>query len=103
MNIQHSRPNYINVPTYRNGIASRLRAGHKAYLFTCVDNDNTDNHIQFQVITPKSLKRIDNDIQTLKDKVFYDKYLYSACGLTTLVDEITDIDEIDTSMLYVVS
>lgn len=95
-------PNYINVPMYRKGIEDKLARGQNIYLVTCIDNAHTDNYIQYQIITPKPLKSIERELEQLQTKLFYDKYLYRADNLTSLPSEITDIDEVDTSILFTV-
>ena len=96
------RPNYINVPMYRKGIEQKMASGQRVYLVTCVDNAHTDRYIQYQVITPKPLKKIETELTKLQSKLFYEKYLYQAESMTVLPSEIEDIDEVNTSILFTV-
>lgn len=97
-----NRPNYINVPMFRKGIEDRLAKGQKIYQITCVDLNDTSRNVVFQLITPKSLAKIDSKIQYLQQNLFYDKYLYSSDNLYTFTDEVKDIDEVNTSILFTV-
>lgn len=103
-NIQNStRPNYINIPMYRKGIEDKLASGHKAYEITCVDLKNRDRNFVFQIITPKSLSKINDELKKLEDTIFYNKYQTQADSLYAFVDEIGNIDDMNTSILYTVS
>ena len=95
------KPNYINVPMYRKGIEQRLANGEKVYDVVCVDNDNTNRHIEFQIISRKRPEKLKESVERLKQQVFYNKYLYTPEGMTHVMDEIKDIDEINTSILFV--
>lgn len=97
-----NRPNYINVPMFRKGIEDRLAKGQKIYQITCVDLNDTSRNVVFQLITPKSLAKIDSEIEYLQQNLFYDKYLYSSDNLYAFTDEVKDIDEVDTSILFTV-
>lgn len=95
-------PNYINVPMYRKGIEQKLASGQRVYLVTCVDNAHTEKSVQYQVITPKPLRKIERELSQLQSKLFYEKYLYTPESLTVVPSEIKDIDEINTSVLFTV-
>lgn len=97
-----NRPNYINVPMFRKGIEDRLAKGQKIYQITCVDLNDTSRNVVFQLITPKSLSKLDTQIKSLQQNLFYDKYLYSSDNLYAFTDEVKDIDEVDTSILFTV-
>lgn len=97
-----NRPNYINVPMFRKGIEDRLAKGQKIYQITCVDLNDTSRNVVFQLITSKSLTKIDSEIQYIQQNLFYDKYLYSSDNLYAFTDEVKDIDEVDTSILFTV-
>lgn len=95
-------PNYINVPMYRKGIEDKLLRGERIWLVTCVDSSHTDRHIQFQVISPKPIAKLDSKIHQIIEGVFYGKYRYTPDDMTTIKDEITNIDDVDTSILLTV-
>ena len=97
-----NRPNYINVPMFRKGIEDRLAKGQKIYQITCVDLNDTSRNVVFQLITPKSLSKLDTQIKSLQQNLFYDKYLYSSDNLYAFTDEVKDVDEVDTSILVTV-